>query len=141
MDVALDTRGVELALTADGEGIVGFEHAPTDAAQQTAVARAEEALRAGARLLSMAPAARCALATVEVQSPYATTSVAGGHADWKASYRFECADAAAIMDLDFSGLFAAFPGLQTLKLQLISSQGQTGANLTPSSPRMTVAGP
>jgi hypothetical protein len=138
VDAAVDAQGIEWTLTADGEGILGFEHAPADAGELAAVARVTEALRAGAGLLALPAAAGCVLETAQVQSPYAAGSAEGGHADWKASFRFSCNTAAAISEIDLGGLFAAFPGLQTVKLQLISAQGQTGADLTPTGPRTAV---
>lgn len=138
VDAAVDTTGIEWSLTADGEGILGFEHAPADAAELAAVARATDALRAGASLIAAPAAAGCQLQSVEVQSPYGDGSAKSGHADWKANYRLACSNGAAISELDLSGLFAAFPGVQTVKLQLISGEGQTGAELTPTNPRVAV---
>jgi hypothetical protein len=138
VDAAVDATGVEWSLTVDGEGIVGFEHAPADAAELAAVARATDALRAGGALIAAPVAAGCALQTAKVQSPYDAGSAEGGHADWKADYRLSCSSAEAISELDLSGLFTAFPGVQTVKLQLISAKGQTGADLTPKAPRVAV---
>lgn len=138
VDAAVDATGIEWSLTADGEGILGFEHAPADAAELAAVARATDALRAGATLAAVPAAAGCSVQTSDVQSPYDASGAEGGHADWKASYRLNCSSAAAINELDVSGLFAAFPGVEAVKLQLISAKGQTGADLTPDSPRIAV---
>lgn len=138
VDVAVDAAGIEWSLTADGEGILGFEHAPADAAELAAVARATDTLRAGATLVAVPAAAGCAMQTSDVQSPYDASGAEGGHADWKSSYRLNCSSAAAIDELDVSGLFAAFPGVETVKLQLISATGQTGAELTPMNPRIAV---
>lgn len=138
VDVAVDAAGIEWSLTADGEGVLGFEHSPADAAELAAVARATDTLRAGAHLVAVPAAAGCTEQTSAVQSPYAAGSAEGGHADWKASYRLNCSSADAIDELDVSGLFAAFPGMETVKLQLISATGQTGADLTPKNPRIAV---
>lgn len=138
VDAVVDATGVEWSLTADGEGILGFEHAPADAAELAAVARATDALRAGGKLVAVPAAAGCTLQTAQVQSPYDAGSAESSHADWKADYRLSCSSAAAISELDLSGLFSAFPGVQAVKLQLISAEGQTGADLTPKAPRVAV---
>jgi hypothetical protein len=141
VDAAVDATGIEWSLTADGEGILGFEHAPADAAELAAVARATDALRAGATLVAVSAAAGCTVQNSDVQSPYDGGGAEGGHSDWKASYRLICGSTAAIDEIDVSGLFAAFPGLETVKLQLIFATGQTGADLTPKNPRIAVTAP
>lgn len=141
VDAVVDATGFELALTADGEGIVGFEHAAETPDERAAIDRATQALRAGAAIVSAAAGAACTLETAQVQPPYQSGTAKGGHADWTASYRFTCGDAGAITGLDFSGLFTAFRGVETLKLQLVSDRGQTGAELTPAQPRAALVAP
>lgn len=139
IDVAIDSNGVEWSLTADGHGILGFEHSPVDAAETAQVAHVTDTLRAGLSLVAVPAAAECMLETAQVQSPYDAGTVEGEHADWTASYRLNCRRVADIGELDVSGFFAAFPSVQTVKLQLVTAQAQTGADLTPANPRIAVS--
>lgn len=141
VDVVVDATGFELALESDGEGIVGFEQAPADAAEHAAVKNASATLRAGAALVSAPAEAGCTLASAQVQSPYEATTATAGHVDWRATYRFDCRTPAAITRLDFSGLFAAFPGARQLRLQAVSDRGQTGADLTAARPTASLSSP
>lgn len=61
--------------------------------------------------------------------------------DWRAEYVLVCARAGALEWLDFSGFFAAFPGVEEIELQLVSDRGQSGAELTPASPRWSQTTP
>jgi hypothetical protein len=59
-----------------------------------------------------------------------------GHADLVGDYTFQCADAAALVDLE-AGLFGTFKGLGRIDVQVVGPRGQTGAKLTPKSRRVS----
>jgi ABC-type Zn2+ transport system substrate-binding protein/surface adhesin len=60
------------------------------------------------------------------------------HADWTARYRFRCANPAALRNID-TGLFAQFPSLQSVSVQLIDARGARGETLTPDARRIALA--
>ena len=55
------------------------------------------------------------------------------HADIHASWRFTCAEPGGLSALDI-GLFAAFPGLERLRIQSVGPAGQSAAELTAADP-------
>lgn len=56
-------------------------------------------------------------------------------ADWRARYRFECADAARLTAIEV-GLFTVFPAHEEVRYQRFSDSGQGGGTLTPGRTRL-----
>jgi hypothetical protein len=62
----------------------------------------------------------------------------GGHSDLDLEVEFACPKAGTgPASLDLAELFKAFPNLQDLDVQLVSPQGQKGAELSPASTKLT----
>lgn len=68
LNIAFEDNEVEMELTAPGADIVGFEHKPSDAADETAVAIAVRLLNDPAAIFDLPAKAACALEEVEVES-------------------------------------------------------------------------
>jgi len=142
MDLVREGAGVEIGLKVDGDGVVGFERAPRDAAERAKVDAARSALGDGAALFGLPAAADCRLVEADVDAPHAENArdpghshghddKSDGHADWQASYRFECTRAAAADRVDLAGLFTAFPRISRVQLQWITDDAQSGVELRP----------
>jgi hypothetical protein len=145
LDLVREGDGIEIALKVDGEGVVGFERAPRDDAERARLEAARVALAAGQRLFGLPEAAGCRLLAAEVEAPHAgdtanpdRDAMGSGHADWQASYRFECARAAAADRVELAGLFTAFPGIARVQLQWITDDAQSGVELRPGRSQATL---
>ncbi len=68
LNLALEGGVLEAELISPAANIVGFEHAPRDAAERERVAAAAKQLRDGARLLGIPAEAKCRVAELEVES-------------------------------------------------------------------------
>lgn len=61
----------------------------------------------------------------------------GGHADWLVSYRIRCATPQRLRSID-TGLFAAFPSLRSVTVQLLDAGGAREVTLTPDARRLSL---
>ena len=68
LDLAQEGPELHLRLESPAANLVGFEHAPRDAAERATLEQAVAALKDGAALFAPTPAARCTLAEVSVVS-------------------------------------------------------------------------
>jgi hypothetical protein len=146
LDVAFDAGELQIALRTPAADVVGFEHAPHTPAQRNALEQAMVRLEQGAELFAMPPAADCRLAEAQARSPHRGEPQghehdrhhdhghdAASHSEVEAFYRFRCAEAPRWVDV---GLFEAFPAMQRLNVQVVTTQGQGAATLGPDSPRL-----
>ncbi len=139
LQVAVDGSTLNLQLETPLASLVGFEHAPRTAQQKQALQAMAGRLRQANEIFTPTPAARCTLVSVELESPLLQPSPpAGGdgHADLDGSFVFRCEDAAALRDLDV-GLFASFPKLRRLDVQVAGPRGQSAARLSPQQRRVS----
>jgi hypothetical protein len=153
LDVAVDGSILTLRLESPLDSFVGFERAPKNDKERTAVRRMAQSLRAESAFVP-SPAAQCRLKEVMLASPVldpallAAPADAGqgaakgtgqsgqkGHAEIVAEYRYECADSAALRGLEVR-LFETFKGLERLDAQIAAPQGQSGARLTSKSRKL-----
>jgi hypothetical protein len=136
LQVALDARVLTLELRLPAKDLVGFERAPRNDAERTRIADARAAL-AAATLFTPAAAAQCTAKPAEVTLPQFSGKSGGAddHADFEAVHRFECANVAALNDLDH-GVFKAFPKIKQLRTQAVTPRGQKQVVLTHGKPRL-----
>jgi hypothetical protein len=134
LDLAIEGGSLTLMLEAPADSLVGFEHAPRDARQRAALAKARQTLERPAALFVPSAEAACTPAHTQVESPLfdgaPAKAEASDHADITATYRFQCAHPAALRDVDVR-LFQAFPRLKTLRVAVVGPRGQTALRLTP----------
>lgn len=158
LNLVLDGHLVEIALESPAANLVGFEHAPKDAAERAALERSVAKLRDGERLFAFPSAAACRLAESSVSSALLEQGSASQedqahwdaqspdadhdgdpdhetHADLDADYRFACTHPEKIDRLEVR-LFALFPATQRLLVQYTTGQGQGAAELTPAKTRI-----
>lgn len=148
--VALDGQVLELEFISPAINIVGFEHAPHNAAQTAAVNAAIERLEQGTRLFELPADAGCEPLGAEVdtsltaarehQGPdhgdtpqeghaHGHAAAAGeAHAEFHARYHYRCEHPGRV-DRMTVRLFQPFPGLQRIDAQTISPRGQRRAEL------------
>lgn len=147
VDAAVEGNDVTIALTSPLHNLLGFEHAPRTAAERASARDVLAQLRNGSTLFVLSPSARCTLASVSVDAgtldaasaPASSPSAPGapdGHANLHADYAFRCDAAAQLRDIDVR-LFAAFPRLQRVEVQLVTPRRQSRAVLTPGQPRVS----
>jgi hypothetical protein len=139
LQVAVDGNTLSLQLDTPLANLVGFEHAPRTAQQKQALRAMADRLRQAAEIFTPTPAARCLVVSIELESPLLQPSPpAGGdgHADLDGSFVFRCADPAALRDLEV-GLFASFPKLRRLDVQVAGPRGQSATRLSPQQRRVS----
>ncbi|TWC36242.1 uncharacterized protein DUF2796 [Pseudomonas sp. SJZ079] len=145
LNVALDGSVLELELESPAINLLGFEHAANSPADRAKIASARRQLEQPQALFGLATGG-CSLSTQELQSPlfgpedhekHEEHEDAGEHSEIHAHYRFACAQADAVQQLDLSELFKRFPATLKIQVQLLGPNGQQGAELTPDNPRLT----
>jgi hypothetical protein len=147
LEVAIDGGRVAVALASPGADIVGFEHAAATDAQRAEVDRARAALAEPLALLVFPPAAGCRLASADVALEAEeghghahghdhAGGEGGGHAEFRAAYALDCADAAALATgtLDLAPFFARFPGAGLVEVRVVAAGGQASREATPADP-------
>lgn len=173
LDIAVEGSQMSMMLSLPSDTVVGFEHAPEDAAQREAVESATRRLSSAPALVSLYTEAGCTAGAAQIELPASFKAAdlphdrkhhdhhdlhdhhdegheahgdhdhdehdanesghAHEHADWQLSLEVSCTQMQRLDHIDFSPLFDALPRLETLRVQYIGPQGQTGAELTPAS--------
>lgn len=139
LQVAVDGDTLNLQLETPLANLVGFEHAPRTDQQKRAIRAMAERLRQAGEIFTPSPAARCTTVSVELESPLlqpSPPSGGDGHADLDGSFVFRCQDPAALRDLEV-GLFASFPKLRRIDVQVAGPRGQSAARLSPQQRRVS----
>lgn len=149
MNVAIEGSRVDIEIEGPGDNFVGFEHAAETVEERSALGATERRLRLPATLLVLPQAAKCVLRKVDLDIP-APAAIGPGqghsthdhhhqedrHGDWRARYVFACAAPAALASIRMAPWFAAFPTTRELRVQVMSSFGQSGLTLTPARSRI-----
>ena len=143
LDVAVEPGRVTLLMESPLANLVGFERAPRSDAERQRVDAALATLNAAATLFKLDPAAGCTPGPVELNAaaledgskPGAAPAEAG-HADLDASFSFKCKKVVpAFVDI---GLFATFPGVQRIDVQLTTGNAQSKRTLTRPTARLSL---
>lgn len=151
VDVAVDGGEVEIRLRAPAQDLVGFERRAETPEDGAAVLAARKAVLDHGRLWRFSVAARCVAEGPVLEVPGATGADGhdhdphhahgddhAAHSDWSVRYRFRCAAPESLRAID-TGLFAAFPSLQSATVQLLDAGGARQETLSASRPRLTLA--
>lgn len=137
LDVGRDGRTLAIELRLPAKDLVGFERAPRNDAERRAIEQARLALADPALFVPTA-AAQCVAKeppAVEVPAFPAKPATGDDHADFAATFRFECANAAALAGLEHA-VFKAFPKIKRLNAQFAGASGQKKTVLTHGKPRL-----
>ncbi len=135
LDVAIDGSTLVVRVDMPLDGLVGFERAPRNAAEQRAAAQALARMRDAAAWLQPDAAARCRPTAIDVRAPVLETGAAAsappttsgtddGHADLEAEIRFDCDQPARLTSLRV-GLADLFPRVRRIDVQVAGPQGQS----------------
>lgn len=153
LDVAVDGASLTLILISPLDSLVGFEHAPVDAAQRAALQAMENRLHDAGSGFLPAPAAGCTLETLEIDMPFRADSATAthahghdqdhhhhaqvhGHAELTAHYVYRCEHPERLDALEVR-LFETLPRLERLDVQVAAPRGQSATRLTAASPRLS----
>jgi hypothetical protein len=140
LSVAVDGHVLTLLLDSPADNLAGFEHAPRNAKERSALKHMEETLKQASKLFLPTPAAHCKPQTVKLESDllehapeHAHTREqhdhGDAHADVEAEYRFQCASPEHLHNLEVT-LFQHFPGVEKLAVEVAAPNGQKAAQLT-----------
>lgn len=153
LNVALEGKQLEVEMHSPAINLLGFEHFPKNAAEETRVEVVRDLLEQPRVMFSLPAAAKCEAEHQAINSPL--FGVAAGdvdhlalhedegaladaaeqeHAEIHAHYQFKCAQPDALQSLDLSPLFRQFPRTRRIQVQLIGPKGQQGHELTRSQP-------
>lgn len=146
LNAVLDGNLLELQLESPAMNLVGFEHAAKSDADKAKVAAAKRELEQPISLFALTTG-DCKATQVELESPlfgdadhdhdHDHHDHESEHSDIHAHYRFECARANELKQLDLAELFKRFPATEKIQVQLIGPNGQQGVELTPAQPRLS----
>ena len=142
--ISVDGTLLEATLESPLTNLIGFERSPRNDKERATVRAMAQQLRQPQTLFPPTAAARCTPSGVEIEAPTLPAELLGnatqpapaagtvgssGHADLDASFRWRCEAPAQLKGMDV-GLLAAFPGLHTLKVQLVGPRGQSATVLS-----------
>lgn len=147
LTVAIDGGAVEIELHSPLDNLVGFEHAPRNERQRRAIASMKEKFGNAGALFVPNAEAQCTAQPATLDSPVlesakkppagkAGHSHGHGHAALDAAITFHCKNPQALKYIDVE-LFAAFPSMKRLQVQLVTPTRQQAASLTPARKRLT----
>lgn len=140
--VVVDGATLEVALETPLDNLLGFERAPRTEAERAAVRAMAARLRQPATLFTPTPAARCAAGSVDIASAALPADLLGKpkpaprngaasddeHADLDATFRWRCDAPAELKGMEVA-LLQAFPGLRSVKVQVVGPRGQSATTL------------
>ncbi len=137
LNIAVEGRELHIVLESPAMNLVGFEHQPRDDKQRAAVQQAVARLKAGDTLFIPSAEADCSLAEAEVESGLLEGHghQEAAHADFVASYRFDCTKPVALRNITVK-LFTTFPATEELAVQLLTEHTQSGMTLSAAKPEI-----
>lgn len=144
LQMAVDTNTLTLNFSSPLDNLIGFEH---QSHNQSEVAQVQNMINQfyKTKLFVPTPSAQCQLKTIDLQSlvikkkpnaPKPQHEEPAGHADLDAELVYQCLEVKELHDLQVN-LFKTFSNLHQLNVEVVSSQGQTAAKLTPTNSQIT----
>jgi hypothetical protein len=133
LDVAVEAAQLVLQFRSPAINLLGFEHRPRSAQDETALSRATAWLRDPTAQFKPPAEAACHIVKSEVTTPDWEHS--GDHAEFAASYEFDCRQPAALRHLDVQLLRHLEAGTR-IEVQVATTAGQDSAELTHSKIRL-----
>jgi hypothetical protein len=148
LQMAVDAKTLTLNFSSPLDNLIGFEHKSHNQAE---VQQVQNMINQFYKTSLFVPtiAAQCKLQSIHLESlvikknPTESANVnkpqheePAGHADLDAELVYQCNEAKSLRDLQVN-MFNTFPNLHQLNVEVVSSQGQTAAKLTPASNQVT----
>lgn len=133
-NVAVQGAKLSVQLELPLDSLLGFEHRPRTDAQRRAAQTVLQQLKTPAAWLKPDAAARCTLASSEVNAQALEPAKPGAaspepaHADVDASYEFTCAEPEQLRGLELA-LLTVFQRVQRMDVQVAGAQGQSKQTL------------
>lgn len=140
LDVAVDAGTLSIQMESPLDNLIGFERAPRNDAERRTTEASLSQLRAAQKLFLIDPAAGCKLSSVTLESAAlglgpAKAKADDGHADIDASFEFKCSATAAWVDV---ALFATYPRMQSIEVQVVTPRGQSKRTLVRPATRLNL---
>jgi len=149
INLAIENGELQIEFVSPAESIVGFEYEPGTAAERKAVADAIALLRKPENLFGLPASAECQLNEVEAERRdehdehkeehaehdehgHDDVDEAEGHSEFHAHYHFDC-EGSAIESITLR-LFETWQRIETVEVQALTPNGQTGGKLDASDP-------
>jgi hypothetical protein len=137
LEISVDREELVITLESPLDGLLGFEHAPRNAAERQAVQAMAAKLENLNQIFVLTAAAQCVSSGVELESPVlGGKSAPGGHNDLEARYTWRCAKPEALRDVA-TGLLGVFPRLQRIVVEFAGPQGQRAGRIDARNPRFS----
>jgi hypothetical protein len=137
LELALDGSTVRASLRLPMESLLGFEHAPRTEAQKEAVQKLKARLADPVAWILPSSQAGCRLVSTDYKSTLFSGEVVRGHSDLEYIFAFECRNVTELTRFDVLAL-QVFPRLRSLRVQLVTDQGQRALQLTKKNPVVLV---
>jgi len=166
--IAIEGNSIGMELETPANDILGFEHAPSTAAQKKTLSDAKKRLGKIAGLFALTPEAGCTLKSADVDVLGAAAGKGkdhghdhdhdhdktadagkaedhhhdhehGAHSEFRVTYKVECADPAKLGTVAFD-YFKAFKGARKLDVTVIGPKGQSSYVVTREKPVLDLSG-
>ena len=125
LDIAIDGSRLTLEFDAPLEDLVGFERAPANDRERTALGQLDAYLESG-RAFTPPAAAGCR----QTGSTVTRTTSGSGHAEVRVQWSAECVNIGAVNAID-APIFSQYPRLHRIDVRAVTPKGQSAARLTP----------
>lgn len=135
LEVAVEATQLAIQFRSPAMNLLGFEHRPRSAQEQAALSRALGWLRDPAVQFQLSNEAACRVVKSDVTPPDWERS--SEHSEFAASYEFHCERPTALRQLDVR-LLQHLDADVKIEVQVASSEGQHGVELTRSNPRLSL---
>lgn len=121
LNIVIDGELILAEFISPLENLLGFEHEPETAEQKQAYQDLLQDLADSQAVFGVSDA-RCTQTGQQSESPF--TEAGHAHAEWHGEYYLECRDIGEAAHIK-PQLFTAYPGVEKLTVQLISTLGQS----------------
>lgn len=144
LDLVLEPPLLAISFHSPLANLIGFEHRPDSAQQQTAWVQLQQQLQQATPLIHLTPAADCSLSQVELHTPFTNSPRQDdhehehehdnsydetAHVDLTVEYQYLCAQPSKLKQLQLP-LMQLYPGIEHLEAQLLTPSGQHLRSLT-----------
>ena len=148
MEMVMDAHELAIGISGPLINFLGFEHTPKNEPQKQVAINMINNLSKGYQLFDFNKEAGCSLVSNQVAlmkggkraHPIMLQTLGGTregeHAEMDATYAFSCANPDALKSVDVK-LFAQFPGLEALDVQMVLPKKQMAVRLTPKKPQLS----
>ncbi|KGM06077.1 putative zinc-binding protein [Methylophaga thiooxydans] len=121
LNIVVQEQTILIEFISPLENLLGFEHAPANTEQEHAYDALVHNLADYQSLFSLTDV-RCEQTGQHIEAPFNETQDA--HAEWHGEYHLSCTEIGDAASLK-PKLFSAYPGVESLSIQLISEHGQS----------------